>query len=188
MLRVYPNAQFTIFEPSRRYISALRTRFAGNARVHCVELALADFSGTAEFYETTLEGSGSLLQSASAAERDYALKAAERFPVQVTTLDSLLRQDGRTEMKLDMLWCDVQGGELAVLQGAERALRYCSSIFIEVAVWEPMYVGAPLYADVRAWLESKGFIDCILGVDPLNGTGNAFFVDPSKRGIHRTKL
>lgn len=188
MLVNYPRSRFLIFEPSRRYSMLSKERFLGNPRVTCIDKAVADFCGTAEFFETTVPGSGSLMQPAFAAERDYGLRSAETFSVEVTTLDSVMGSMDASWLEIDLIWCDVQGAELKVLKGAAEALSRCGAVFLEVALWEPMYVGAALYEQLRGLLATKGFCDCGLGIDPLNGTGNALFMNPQKRGNARQKL
>lgn len=55
---------------------------------------------------------------------------------------------------------DIQGGELAVLQGAEKTLDQCLGLEIEVEFVQ-IYKDQPLFGDICALLGSKGmeFID-----------------------------
>ena len=188
MQRNYPSAQFIVFEPSRRYYPPLQRRFKDCSKVVCIERAVADNPGRATFYETSLRGSGSLLKPAAAANRDYGLVLAETFEVEVVTLDGFFSQQSPPLSTIDLLWCDVQGAELKVLRGGIETLRRCRAIFLEVTCWEQTYSGAPLLKEICDWLSPMGFCPCGLGIDPLNGTGNAFFINPAQRGAFRKKL
>jgi len=59
--------------------------------------------------------------------------------------------------RVDFIKLDVQGYELAVLQGAEDALRGAVAVHTEVEFVE-MYKGQPLFADVDAHLRARGFV------------------------------
>ena len=70
-------------------------------------------------------------------------RVTERSSVQTTTLDSLASQVG----EIDFLKMDVQGGELAVIEGAQKALGAVSVIETEVE-FVPLYEQQPLFADI----------------------------------------
>jgi hypothetical protein len=57
---------------------------------------------------------------------------------------------------VDLLWLDVQGFELRLLEGAGSLLDTVSAIHTEVNLCET-YEGAVLYEDLRRWLECRGF-------------------------------
>ena len=58
--------------------------------------------------------------------------------------------------KIDFLWLDLQGYELHVLKYGEKVLKGVMAVYTEVNLKE-LYDGAPLYDELRAWLEAKGF-------------------------------
>lgn len=93
----------------------------------------------------------------------------ERFPdpqrydvvetqtVRVRSLDSLRRDaSARLPSSIDFLKLDVQGAELDVLHGAGETLRQVTGIEVEVE-FAPLYEGQPLFRDVDAYLEERGF-------------------------------
>lgn len=57
---------------------------------------------------------------------------------------------------VDFLKLDVQGGELVVLQGAEKRLKDVLVIHTEVE-FIPLYKGQPLFADIDVFVRSHGF-------------------------------
>jgi FkbM family methyltransferase len=71
--------------------------------------------------------------------------------VQTHRLDDVLR-----ESEIDFLKIDVQGAELAVLQGAERLLPTVLVAELEVE-FVPLYVNQPLFADVDGHMRARDF-------------------------------
>lgn len=59
--------------------------------------------------------------------------------------------------RCDYLKIDVQGGELDVLKGATRLLESVAIVQCEVE-FVPMYKDQPLFADVDAFMRSRGFM------------------------------
>lgn len=175
LLKTYPSAHITVFEPSERYKDKLRKRFGSDDRVDIQGLAVSDETGTAPFYETTLRGSGSLLKLGELAAESYAARSAESFQVSSTTLDSFCPSDAR----IDCLWIDVQGAELRVLQGASRTLSGVDSVFLEVSVNPGLYLDGATLREVHDFLTMRGFVIALLGLDHKNLTGNALYVRSS---------
>ena len=71
------------------------------------------------------------------------------------TLDCILKDEDISN--LDYWVLDVQGGELAVLEGAKKSLlKYCSYLQIEVSQAE-FYRGGAQYAQIRDYLARESF-------------------------------
>jgi len=181
MAALYPNARFSVFEPSPRYFPLLADRLAGNPRVRCERLAVGDSCGETSFFETNLDGSGSLLLPGAAAARDYGMRQSEVHRVAMVTLDAYFANDN-ADPPIDLLWCDVQGAENKVLGGACRTLARTRAIFLEVSAWERIYVGGATLRELDDLLAPFGFVLVGLGTDWLNGTGNALWIHPERRG------
>merc|ERR1712083_1207607 len=77
-----------------------------------------------------------------------------RTPTDTKRLDDLLPE---LFGSIDFLKLDVQGYELAVLQGAETALRDVLVLHTEVEFVE-MYEKQPLFAEVDQFLRRAGFV------------------------------
>ena len=165
----FPNCIVDVFEPSARYHGALLRRFAKEPRVRVRNLAISNQNGIAKFYETTLEGSGSLLPLGNH-KNVFNSEQAETFEVGTSTLDSLYKNQ-----YIDVLQIDVQGAEGLVLQGSKNVLEKTGAVLIEVAVLEELYKGGTTWSDVNTLLQSSDFFPVLLGLD-TNLTGNALFV------------
>ena len=74
----------------------------------------------------------------------------QKLTVETTTIDATVHQD------VDFIKMDIQGGELAALQGAESVLDGTLGLELEVE-FLPMYKGQPLFGEVSQWLASRGF-------------------------------
>jgi FkbM family methyltransferase len=113
-LKSAPNARHIAFEPIPFLYEELRTRFADRCSVF--PFALGD-----ESKETTFQ----LVKNAPAysgiLKRKYAVKNPdiEEISVLMTTIDYFLI----TTEKIRLIKIDVEGGEFAVLKGAEQRLR-----------------------------------------------------------------
>jgi FkbM family methyltransferase len=93
-------------------------------------------------------------------------ESAERWPdvfetgvrehVRAQTLDAVLDRLGFLE-SLDVLVVDVQGAELLVFKGAEKALGRAKAVITEVSTRE-YYVGGVAFAELNAFLEKHGFV------------------------------
>jgi FkbM family methyltransferase len=71
-----------------------------------------------------------------------------------STLDSFVAD--HPDLCPDFLKLDVQGSELAVLQGGEQTLKRTGLVEVEVEFIE-MYTGQPLFHDVTAFMLDRGF-------------------------------
>jgi hypothetical protein len=78
----------------------------------------------------------------------------EVITVPVTRLDEWAAKNGVGP--IDFLWLDLQGMELAALEGCGNALAQVRAIHCEVQNL-PLYEGAPLYPEISAWLNERGF-------------------------------
>lgn len=182
MMKIFPRARFIIFEALPSTFARLSARFAGARQVTCVNLAASDRQGTAVFHELNMPGTGSLLQPGAAGVRDYGLQVREQVEVKTVTLDAYLAAEGMSDQPVDLLWCDVQGAELLVLEGASQTLSRTRSLFLEISIFEPIYDGAALWTDIHRHVGALGFAPVIVGAAASNGTGNALFVHPKRRG------
>jgi len=173
MLRRYPNADFTLFECSPRYLEKLRKRFGNNPRVTIIGKAASDQIGSLTFYETSLRGSGSVLPLGDLARASYGAEQREKVTVETTTLDTEFAH--LSETGLDCLWIDVQGAEMLVLNGATELLNRADSVFIEVSRKPDLYQGGAVMGEITSFLLPYGLEPSAVGVDRLHHTGNAFY-------------
>ncbi len=89
------------------------------ANLHCHQLAIADMSGTLRLY-----------QYANHLQRSIVAQMPEQpfEDVQAISLDDWLERQGVTNV--DLLWIDVEGAEVLVLQGAAKLLQSATAPII----------------------------------------------------------
>ncbi len=155
--RVFPEAQFELFEPlaevsvdyrnslaSEPWISNLISN--GRARIHPV--ALGEKSGKCRMtvYPHAV-GSTSL-------ELDYEPTDAKIIEVPMTSLNDLVKAKKLPVPSLIKL--DTQGSELDILQGAESLLSQVEIVLCECWLFKGYGSKTPLWLDVANFLASKG--------------------------------
>lgn len=116
ILRVNPNSQVIIFEPSQVNIGVLENKFAGNSKVRLIEKAVSSQPGELVLYSDAA-GSG----NASLANRrleHFDMDFSVREIVTVTTIDSEIES-----LEIDILKMDIEGFEFEALRGATTVLK-----------------------------------------------------------------
>ena len=123
------------------------------------EVAVAEAVGTAPFYPVNTElsenkdiGFSSLYRINPRYTRRRGRLVQDEVMVKTVTLDSYFA--GRQHP--DILWLDVEGAELRVLEGARSVLRSVKLIHVEVS-FRAMQVGKPLFWDIHGFLERFDF-------------------------------
>lgn len=116
LLRQSPAGRHLGFEPIPAFAGELATKFKGNPGVEIIECALSDTHGSSAFQYVTNAPAYSGIR-----ERSYAVENPhiEQIQVRLRPLDDWFTSDA----KWDFIKIDVEGGELAVLRGAQRILR-----------------------------------------------------------------
>ncbi len=199
LLQRYPHAEIFAFEPNPKMFALLEQRYRCQERVHCYLFAVSNRKGTMVFYENNLPGTGSLLPLRSDPRGDFGQKTAEQFGIrsQETFTVECIRLDEFEPLKnktVDLLWCDVQGAELSVLQGARRVLANCCAVFLEVWTYATLYEGQARLIDLEGFLAGRGFVLAGIGLNHQfgNGSGNALWLNqrirqarPLEESFHR---
>ena len=170
ILKNYPFVKIDAFECSKRYRKKLTNRFGNNHRVKIIDKAVTSFIGETTFYETNLNGNGSLLPLDELAKKSYGSEQKEKFLVRTTTLDSYYG-----DKNIDILWIDVQGAEKLVLEGAKNTLNKVKAIFIEISILGGFYKNSVKMDSINLILKDYGFNLVLLGTD-INLTGNALYI------------
>lgn len=154
----FPSATIHAFEPDPETYSVLEQRFDTHPRVHCWCSAVSSQSHRESFFVNEDAGTNSLLPRPSGGRRYYNKRGVLRKEIEVTTttLDEFCGDHGVAS--LDILKLDIQGGELLALQGAEGLLasQAVQVLYSEVQ-FTPLYEQAPLFHDICAFLEPKGY-------------------------------
>lgn len=112
--------------------------------------------GPATFHATNWVYTGSLLEPDPALLDHFQMLNEVVLLTGKHAVDTQRLDDIGEVQAMDFLKVDVQGGELAVLEGAERLLRECLVIQAEVEFVQ-LYKDQPLFADVDSFLRARGF-------------------------------
>jgi len=168
-------AEVHAFEPVPGIFERLKTKTARYPAIHCYEMALSNIDGTQEFHvsEGGSDASSSLLEP-----QDHLLDHPDTYfkkviPVRTMTLDHWAT--AHKISKVDLLWLDMQGFELQMLQASGAILDTVSLIHTEVSL-KSTYKGVTLFKDYKSFLESKGFKVLIEAIPQGWDMGNVLFV------------
>ncbi|HUP25442.1 MAG TPA: FkbM family methyltransferase [Thermoanaerobaculia bacterium] len=143
--RVGPAGEVWAIEPDPANIAFLGSNIALNElpRVRVVPAAAGASTGTVELYQGGTGVTSSLVRQSG----------LDSVRVPLVTLDSL-----RIETPVDLIKIDVEGAELAVLEGARETIRRSPQITL-VVEWNPakLLAGGLDPLSLPAWLEGAGF-------------------------------
>lgn len=127
-----PQGRVLALEPGPGIVAALRQTVALNRlqdRIAVLPLAVGAQLGTAVFQEGEHSAGSSLVEPAT-----WDAGQATRVEVPVTTLDTVVREQGLA--RLDLLKVDVEGWETEVLDGAQDVLaRFRPVVVLEFNAW-----------------------------------------------------
>jgi FkbM family methyltransferase len=179
----WPEGIIHAFEPVPEIYARLVANTSTHANIRYHQLALSNTSGTQLFYISERPTKPGIASQAGSLHKPKDRLAASPliFPrttmVQTITLQNWA--DNNNIQKIDLLWLDTQGHELAILQASEPFLKNVHAILAEVSFIES-YHNQPHYHNVVDWLKKQGFE--YVGRDFENTTtsffGNALFVRP----------
>lgn len=186
MAKIWPNASIHCFEPVTELYNKVKKNISRYRNISAYPFALGPEKGSQIMYLSTEEvNRGAVSMSSSlSAPKEHLNYSGTLFEgtqvVNVTTIDDWAAEHNIS--KVDMLWLDMQGGELAALKASPTILNTVSVIVSELEFVEA-YENQPLYLEVRNWLEDQGFV-LIAGnfkfpKDPNQWFGDGIFVRKS---------
>lgn len=148
--------RFLTFEPDERSIETHSDD--GPFEMLALSTALANEQGCKTLHLTVGPFASSLYPPNKAVLGEFGPwpwhESAGTDEVSVDRLDTCLA--GRPEWTPDFIKTDVEGADLDVLRGAERALDSAIGLQVEAAFVE-RNIGAPLFADIDIFLREHGF-------------------------------
>jgi len=179
LARVFKEGIIHAFEPVEKLFHRMKNRGNPNKNIHYYQLALADKTGTMDFYisEGASDGSSSLLEPASHLKDHPDTFFNNKIIVKTSTLDNWAKENNID--KVDLLWLDMQGYELNMLKASPVILDKVSVIHTEVSTKET-YKGVVQYTAYRAFLEDKGFEVVLEAIPKGWDMGNVLFVRKRK--------
>ncbi|MFY0528784.1 FkbM family methyltransferase [Archangium gephyra] len=143
-------------------------------RVVCINAAVSDRDGTSSYF---MVPGIPTLNSTLAPDMGYWTKlvgpalveqyAPSRLEVESFRLDTLMERHGLAG-KYNVLYMNIQGGELLALRGAVRTLESIDTVFTELN-FERRYEGCALFEEVDGFLRDAGFRLMYLEKFPSSG-------------------
>jgi FkbM family methyltransferase len=159
--RFWPDCRVYAFEPvPSAYERMLVVAAEFPDRIDPQKIALGRRTETSEMHVSVVGSSGgeqsSSLLAPAATHQEFPFVGFhdETIRVKVTRLDEWAAE--KNINRVDFLWLDLQGMELAALEGCGDLLATVSAIHCEVQN-APLYKGAPVYPEISRWLKGHGF-------------------------------
>jgi FkbM family methyltransferase len=173
MAQAWPAGTIYAFEPVPHLYEQLVANTKDFANIHCYQTALSTHKGTATFYVSSEQCNtlSSLLIPHEIA-RDKPDVTFVPIEVETTTLDIFIAKHNLS--RIDFMWLDLQGYELAVLKASQHALDITHALLLEVSLTE-RYKDNPLYPEINTWLQAQQFELCIEHLHHRTW-GNAFYI------------
>jgi len=148
----YPNSRIISFEPNPNWYAVCENRSKEYKNIEVFPLAVSNFKGISTFHiPPSNTGAASLLEPI-----DVPWGVCEFYKIDVETviLNSFLPSIGVD--KVDILWMDIQGAELAALEGYSDYLL--STDFIECEASKiAYYIGHPTCDVLEKYFDDHGF-------------------------------
>lgn len=167
--------QIHAFEPVPSLFNRLLGRTKTFKNIFCYNVALSDETGDQYFFvsEGGSDASSSLLEPKEHLLDHPDTVFSNKIKVHAVKLDDWAIQ--KNLIKVDMLWLDMQGFELQMLQASKNILDSVSVIHTEVSTKET-YKGVIQYKEYKDFLEKKGFQVKIEAIPAGWDMGNVLFV------------
>jgi FkbM family methyltransferase len=143
MQQILPGAEFFLFEANGVHAESLKST---GARYFTVVLSSEE--KPVEFFEEGTSGDSYLRELT---ERYAAVRPTVR---RAETLDSMI--DHHALPLPDLMKVDVQGAELDILRGGERALSHANLVLLECPI-VPYNLGAPSIDEYFRFMDDQGF-------------------------------
>jgi FkbM family methyltransferase len=147
------NAHVYAFEPIPRTFAVLARNVALNElnNVTPLPFGLGEASDDVDFFIPGVTGS-----VAASQRKLFESQSNERVRATITRLDDVAKQLGIN--RLDLIKCDIEGGELSMLLGGLQTIRrFKPAIFLELLrKWSRVYGYHP--NDVIALLKDEGYV------------------------------
>lgn len=182
---VGPGGRVVVFEPGANNLAYMKRNIAGKPWVSLVEQAVTNHDGSAQFHVENLTGQNNSLLEHYAPWQENQARAfvagveASTVTVACTTLDGFLRTTA--PLSPSLIKIDVEGAELAVLQGMAEVLSV-----LQVALMVEITEHA---SEVLALLDAAGYRVFGDARQPIRSSdtvrGNVFCI---KRGDRRLEL
>jgi FkbM family methyltransferase len=153
--RLFPKARIFSFEPLQKPAAVYRRVFMHDRNTRLFNTAVSPESGTASMHVSRRDSSSSILPIAPSQSEHFPF-TGESGRETVATAPLAVCIPAHEISGTALLKIDVQGFELAVLQGCEPLLDRFQYVYVEASFVE-LYIGQALANEVVAHLLSRNF-------------------------------
>jgi len=156
--RLWPLAQVHSFEPLPDVFAAMKKRFGHDPMVTMHNIGLSDEAGSRQMHRSAFSPSSSLLPMAELHRREWPQSADHTdTDVRLERLDDWMHHATTGSVSPMLVKIDVQGFEMAVIDGGAKTLREADYVVLEVSFHE-LYEGQPLFESIHDRMRELGFI------------------------------
>lgn len=172
MATLWPAARILAFEPEPITFNQLKEETSRFPNVECFPLALSTCTGTATLHRSASDGNpgssdaSSLLKPTGVKGFWPHLAFSTSVQVATVTLEDFLREHDIA--RVDFMWLDMQGMEMACLEASKNIMHVVDRIYCEVFL-QQMYDGTPLYPEAKQIMARLGFRVAQEYLNPLQG-------------------
>lgn len=151
---IFPEAHIHCFEPLNQDYNNLANKFKDRANFSIYNFGLGDANEEKKIFRNEYTPSSSLLEMLDLHKSnfDYAVKVEPEI-IKLRLLDDVFPGDIPKPLLIKI---DVQGYEMHVLKGGEKAIRQADVCIIETSFY-PLYKGQPLFDDIYEYFSQRGF-------------------------------
>lgn len=152
------------FECNENTIEQCRSAVGAYSSITLTESAVSDSDGFISFYKINPQQTGTTHADGNQGASS-TLKASGKYPMEQYVQDEVkvpcLRLDSfmarHNISHIDVLWMDIQGGELSALKGLGERIKDVKLIYSEIEFME-IYENQPLFEDIKHYLDERGFV------------------------------
>ena len=161
----FPNSKIISFECNPQTLPTCKEILKNYSNIELIDKAVNDYNGVCKFYpinpsktKTTWPDGNPGASSLFVANGNYPFEnyVQDEIDVSCVRIDTILQE--RNIDKVDIIWMDLQGGELIALKSLGDILKNVSIICTETEI-NPMYKDQALFNDIDDFLrEDFNFI------------------------------
>lgn len=149
---VFPNARIYAFEPNPQQFEICAEKASSYKNIEVFPFALSDTEGEATFHVTPSNiGVSSLLEPTDV---PWGINQFYKIKVKTVRLERILSELGVS--KVDILWMDVQGGEMSALRGYGKYITNTDFIQCEASQFA-YYKDHPLRPELEKFFDDNGY-------------------------------